>query len=393
MKEINLAFFINFNHKKWFGGLNIILNLANYLAENKDKLNHNINIILVIKDKKIKNDFRISNKIKVIYSKKLLEFNLIKRIFDKIYLVFFGKTFFLESLLINKNIHYISHSNIVTGKHSFCRSIVWIPDFQYLHLPKLFSLKYKIFKRINLFLYLNHAHKILLSSNDAKNDLKNISKILPNKIFVSKFVFSVKNPKFLPNINYLRKKFKLKKNYIYLPNQYWVHKNHIIVLKALKVLGIDILKKYNIQIVSTGSNKDYRDPNHFSNIIDFLKKNKLNQFYSYLGIIEYNEVLSLIYNSKCILNPSLFEGWSSTVEQAKSYQKKLILSNIKVHLEQKPQFCNYFDPTKTKKLAKMILDVYISKNTYKPKPNFNNNEKKLQKKIFNYSKNFCKIIK
>ena len=35
MKKINLAFYINFNHKKWLGGLNIILNLANYLAENK----------------------------------------------------------------------------------------------------------------------------------------------------------------------------------------------------------------------------------------------------------------------------------------------------------------------------------------------------------------------
>ena len=59
MKKINLAFYINFNHKKWLGGLNIILNLANYLAENRKTLNHNYNIILISKDEKIKEDFNI----------------------------------------------------------------------------------------------------------------------------------------------------------------------------------------------------------------------------------------------------------------------------------------------------------------------------------------------
>ena len=51
-EKINLAFYINFNHKKWLGGLNIILNLANYLAENRKTLNHNYNIILISKDEK-----------------------------------------------------------------------------------------------------------------------------------------------------------------------------------------------------------------------------------------------------------------------------------------------------------------------------------------------------
>ena len=54
MKKINLAFYINFNHKKWLGGLNIILNLANYLAENRKTLKHNFNIILISKDEKLK---------------------------------------------------------------------------------------------------------------------------------------------------------------------------------------------------------------------------------------------------------------------------------------------------------------------------------------------------
>ena len=87
---------------------------------------------------------------------------------------------------------------------------------------------------------------------------------------------------------------------------------------------------------------DYRAPNHFRYDINYLKDNDLKKFYKYLGIIKYDEVLSLIYNSECIINPSLFEGWNSTVEKAKAYEKYLILSNIGVHLEQKSKILRFF---------------------------------------------------
>jgi len=393
MKKINLAFYINFNHKKWLGGLNIILNLANYLADNQIKLKHKLNIILITRDNEIKKDFRISNKIKIIQSREIIEMNLFKRVLDKVYLLFFGKTLILERFLKKHNINYLSHTNLATGNNSFCRSLVWIPDFQYIHLPHLFSLKYKIFKKINIFLYSRYSYKIILSSNDAKKDLDKISNIQKNKVFISKFVFLVKNPKNLPKKSYLLKKYKIRKKYIYLPNQYWVHKNHISVLKALKNISLKDLNKYKIQIVSTGQESDYRDNNHFKNLMSFIQKNKLNKFFNYLGLIKYDEVLSLIYNAKCILNPSLFEGWSSTVEQAKSYDKLLLLSNIGVHKEQNPKYCNYFNPKNYKRLSKLILNIYKSKNHYKQKLDFKITEKKLNNKIFKYTKDFCKIIK
>ena len=392
MKKINLAFYINFNHKKWLGGLNIILNFANYLAENRRALKHNFNIILIAKDEKIKEDFSISNKIKIIYNKNLYQMGLWTRIFEKIHLFLFGKTLILEKFLKENDINYLSHTDIATGKNSFCKSTVWIPDFQYLHFPELFSFNYKLFKKINFFLYSIHAHKILLSSDNARKDLKRISKIPTNKIFVNKFVFSIKAPKFLPDKNKLLKKYKINNKYIFLPNQYWVHKNHLIVLKALKLLGKKTLTKYKIQIISTGFNMDYRVPNHFRNIINYLKDNDLKKFYKYLGIIKYDEVLSLIYNSECIMNPSLFEGWNSTVEKAKAYEKYLILSNIGVHLEQNPRFCDYFNPKKSENLAKLILNVYKREKLYKQKFDYKLTEKKINKKIFEYSKNFCQKV-
>ena len=37
-----------------------------------------------------------------------------------------------------------------------------------------------------------------------------------------------------------------------------------------------------------------------------------------------------------MINPSLFEGWSSTVEECKSVGKNMILSDLNVHKEQYP---------------------------------------------------------
>ena len=111
------------------------------------------------------------------------------RIIDKIFLLLFNKTIFLEKFLLKNKIDIISHTNIITGINSYSKSIIWIPDFQYLYFPKLFSLKYKIFKYINMKLYSKCAHKILLSSDSAKEDLKIATDISNKKIEVNKFFF------------------------------------------------------------------------------------------------------------------------------------------------------------------------------------------------------------
>lgn len=46
--------------------------------------------------------------------------------------------------------------------------------------------------------------------------------------------------------------------------------------------------------------------------------------------------MSLIKYSVAVINPSRSEGWGSTVEQAKSMGKFILLSNLPVHIEQNP---------------------------------------------------------
>ena len=82
-----------------------------------------------------------------------------------------------------------------------------------------------------------------------------------------------------------------------------------------------------------------------------------------------------------VINPSTFEGWSSTVEEAKVLCKRVILSNIPPHKEQKVENCYYFGLNDYKKLSK-ILNLLLHKNIIK-----GDLSKKNIKKIENIHKN------
>jgi hypothetical protein len=385
---IRVAFLINFNHIKWIGGLNIIVNLLNSIALQETQFKK-IKLLVVTKNKNDLIKLNLNKKIEIIEDDKIFNLSIFKRIIDKLLVIFLGKTFFFEKFLIKHKIDIITHSNIATGKNSSVKSIVWIPDFQYLHFPKYFSFKYRLFRYFNLILYKKHSTIILLSSKDAYKDLKKIIKINSNKIKIHNFSFFVPPKEKLLKINLLKKKYNIPKQYFFLPNQYWVHKNHEVVIKALSIL---IKKKKNLNIISTGNNFDYRNPNHFNNILNLIKKYKLKKYYYYLGIVSYIDVMALMKNSIAVINPSLFEGWSSTIEQAKSYGKKIVLSNINVHLEQNPSDAEYFDPTNANQLSKILLNIYKKKDFRKDEKNYMFARNEMIKNLKRYALFFLDII-
>jgi glycosyltransferase involved in cell wall biosynthesis len=63
-------------------------------------------------------------------------------------------------------------------------------------------------------------------------------------------------------------------------------------------------------------------------------------------------------NSLAVINPSMFEGWSTTVEEAKLFGKTVVLSDIAVHREQSPVNGIYFDPADPVALAQQLKRVW-----------------------------------
>jgi hypothetical protein len=342
-------------------------------------------------DMKLKNLNLKNKKIEIIRTNYFSRESVFKRILNKFLIFFFGKSFCYEKFFNNLKIKAISHSSICLGRKSAIKSFPWIPDFQFMHYPENFSVKNRIFKKINIFFAANAATKIIISSKDSQNDLKKFSIRASNKSVVHSFKYETVEKNKIITLNNICQKYQIKTKFFYLPNQYFFHKNHIVVLKSLKYLLKDSRHK-NILILSSGLNRDHRQNNYYDKIVNYIKYNSLQNNFIYLGVIPYEHVMSLVYHSVAVINPSKFEGWSSTVEQANAMAKKIILSNINVHIEQNPMRGYFFNPNNYIYLSSIMKRLWSSHKINVEKKFFLKNFQYQNKLFLDYGLRYQKII-
>ncbi len=72
------------------------------------------------------------------------------------------------------------------------------------------------------------------------------------------------------------------------------------------------------------------------------------------GLIPYADLIDLMYASAALLNPSLYEGWSTTVEEARSAGVPMLLSDLDVHKEQAGGQAEYFAARDVDSLANLL---------------------------------------
>ena len=376
-KKINLAIiFPSIND--WLGGLNYFINLITALKLIQKK-NFNFKIFSSIENKKILKDL-VPEK-KVVYTNSLKKFSL-NYIFRKVLEKIFKNDIYLEKIFMKYGINIISHDKPFKNIKSIC----WIPDLQHKILKKNFNEK-EIVHRDKIFEnYLKNGTKVITSSKVAKNHLIKSYKYLNiEKINVLNFVPLIRTSK-IKKFSVIKKKYNLPLNYFFCPNQFWVHKNHKLIINAVNHIKN---KKINFKIIFSGSRRDYRNHSHILSMMTKIKKNNLSNYFIFLDKITYEDVISIMYYSNAIINPSVFEGWSTTVEEGKLLKKIILLSKINTHLEQMPKFANYFDIKDHKKLSQYLLKFSKNKKLYKLK---SINKKKIyyRKK---FAENYYKILK
>ncbi|MFN0290509.1 glycosyltransferase family 4 protein [Pedobacter helvus] len=257
-----------------------------------------------------------------------------------------------NSLLHRHRINVISHSNYVYPGNKI-KTINWIPDFQRLHYPHLWNKKQLKSEQKLHQGWVEKSDRIVVSSYDA---LKDLASLYPEYQKNTKVLHFVSQPDILKYQEERDISKYTNGKYYYLPNQFWEHKNHLVVFKAVKILKD---RGINIVVLTSGLMNDFRNnDNHVNKLRAYVNDNQLDQNIRFLGLIPYLDVLQLIKSSLAVINPSFFEGWSSTVEESKSIGKKIILSNIEVHKEQCPKFGFYFDPTNEIELAFILENLW-----------------------------------
>ncbi|KKP40261.1 MAG: group 1 glycosyl transferase [Candidatus Peregrinibacteria bacterium GW2011_GWC2_33_13] len=374
----------------WTGGINYFNNLFRALKY----MGSFVEPVLIIPKNETAKFIKIfGNDINIIESSVYEDKSLLNKINRKFYKCT-KKNIILDWYYKSKNIQIFSHlSNFSIDTN--LKKIGWIPDFQHIHMPEIFSEEELQVRNHQFKLSIEKSNIVLLSSYSAFDDFKTFAPKFESKVRILPFVSMPNSNFFNSNTeigNIIEKKYKInsKNKFFYLPNQFWKHKNHKVVFEAVKILKD---KDIDVKLICTGLMNDYRGNNHINSLIDFIKINNLSSNILILGLVDIEEVHFFMRNCISLINPSLFEGWSSTVEEAKSIGKNLILSNIAVHKEQNPPVAKYFATDNPYELA-ILMEENWNKYTYGPDYDLEKQAKiNLKTRIESFVKTYEECIK
>jgi glycosyltransferase involved in cell wall biosynthesis len=229
--------------------------------------------------------------------------------------------------------------------------IAWITDFQHRHLPELFGFGAYWKRDLGFRAQILSRRHVMLSSEDSRSDCETF---FPRSMGRTSVVRSAMLPPNLseddndPAIAFV---YQLPDRYFYLPNQFWKHKNHRTVIEALRILR---QKGYNTVVAASGRAEDYRHPGHFAALQTLVHQYGLTHNFRFLRIVPRRHVFALMRACTALINPSLSEGWSTTVEEAKSLGVPMLLSDLRVHREQAGDCADYFDAEVAGQLASLM---------------------------------------
>jgi hypothetical protein len=233
-------------------------------------------------------------------------------------------------------------------------AVAWLPDFQHRRLPQLFSPAARWRRDLGFRAQMASGRSIMLSSESALRDCRALYPDLANDVSVVRFATQPAPDLLTANPPDVLAQYGLPPGYFYLPNQFWRHKNHQVVVDALTILK---QRGVGVVVAASGSPNDPREPDYFDDLMRQVEARGLATNFRYLGMIPLDHVYALLRSSTALINPSRFEGWSTTVEEAKSFGVPMILSDLDVHREQTGGTARYFGVDDPGALADHLSEV------------------------------------
>jgi glycosyltransferase involved in cell wall biosynthesis len=111
-------------------------------------------------------------------------------------------------------------------------------------------------------------------------------------------------------------------------------------------------------VVCSGHLDDYRHPTFFSELLQEISRLNVREEVALLGVVPREHVFQFMRQSVGVLNPSLFEGYGMAVEEARSFGKQILVSDISPHREQDPPRATFFDKLDCENLAEQMERVW-----------------------------------
>jgi glycosyltransferase involved in cell wall biosynthesis len=338
--------------KDWTGGHNYLLNLLGVLGRYQQV---RLTPVLFVGEACSADDVATFAAIPCVELVRTPLLNASRRVRSLLQAMLLGRDIPLRQLFQTYRIDVVFESAQFFGWRLGIPALAWIPDFQHKLLPHLFPRSAWWKREIGFRAQVLGGRTIMLSSDDARHACE---RYYPSTLGRTRTVHFAVPPG--PDTPYAEARavadaYGLPEHFFFMPNQFWRHKNHGLVLDALGILR---QRGRQVTVAASGKQSDPRSPGHFPVFRARLEQAGLRDSLRLLGMIPYPHLALLMRASTALLNPSLFEGWSTTVEEARSMGTPMLLSDLDVHREQMGSDAAYFDRHSAQSLAD-ALDEFV----------------------------------
>ncbi len=224
-------------------------------------------------------------------------------------------------------------------------------DLQQFHYPEFFSTEELDFREKFYRKSAEFSERVIVSYQHVKDDIVKYYGISPDKIDVCPFGMIEVPTVDISSFERLKIKYRLPDRYLLYSAGTWRHKNHIGLIKALKLLREK--HRIEIELICTG----YQYPDFFPEIERFIQELKMTECVHFLGYLPEEEMPLLLTNATLAVIPTLYEAGSFPLYEAMARQVPVICSNVTSLPETIGDARFIFDPTDIEQMASKIAEM------------------------------------
>jgi glycosyltransferase involved in cell wall biosynthesis len=236
-------------------------------------------------------------------------------------------------------------------------TVLAMHDIQHVHHPEFFSWPTRLSRRVTYGLSAKHASYLQASSQYTKEDLLHYFRalspqrveVIPSGVLADRFAApAVKDA--LSGLSGIPDRF------LFFPAQFWPHKNHLTLLRALK--QIETKHSVKIPLVLTGE-KFSAAPR----IFQFIAEQSM-AYVRHLGKVTFQEMIALYQKAAFVITATVHESSSLPILEAAAAGAPIIASRIPP-IEELGQVLqlNLFDPLDVEGLARLLVALWDDSKT------------------------------
>jgi glycosyltransferase involved in cell wall biosynthesis len=151
-----------------------------------------------------------------------------------------------------------------------------------------------------------------------------------------------------------RRKYKLPKEYIFYPAQFWPHKNHERILKALARLNE---QRVPVPIVLSGSSSGALRERTFQRAMSVAREADIQERVHYLGYVPDRDMAALYSAATALVMPTFFGPTNIPIIEAWACDCPVVTSDLRGIREQVEDAALLVDPTSVEEIATAIERV------------------------------------